>query len=336
MPTTPSPRPLRFSDRLLDSLARRMSEHPLIKQTDEHHLNALAQKIAERLENKHTSELAPGEQNLTIDYPIKPKARWGKSWGLAENLALINVVRENDVRTQEILQSITAYKDFLRQIAVELPIGAKEPSWVNGWLPGLDGASLYALVASNKPAIYIEVGSGNSTKFVRRAIKDHELKTRIISIDPHPRDEIDAICDEVIRQPLEECDLSVFEQLSAGDICFIDNSHRCFQNSDVTVVFLEILSRLAPGVLIGFHDIFLPDDYPNAWANRFYSEQYLLAAFLLGGHAGTEILLPAWDASQRPEMAALIATIWEGEEFTTVERHGNAFWLRTQARPIAN
>ncbi len=31
------------------------------------------------------------------------------------------------------------------------------------------------------------------------------------------------------------------------------------------------------------HDIFLPDDYPPEWADRYYSEQYLLAAWLLGG-----------------------------------------------------
>ena len=38
----------------------------------------------------------------------------------------------------------------------------------------------------------LEIGSGNSTKFARRAIRDHRLCTRITSIDPHPRAEIDA------------------------------------------------------------------------------------------------------------------------------------------------
>ena len=66
--------------------------------------------------------------------------------------------------------------------------------------------------------------------------------------------------------------------LSAGDMVFIDNSHRAFQNSDVTVFFTEVLPALPAGVAYGIHDIFLPDDYPAGWSDRFYNEQYLLAA----------------------------------------------------------
>ncbi len=226
---------------------------------------------------------------------------------------------------------LATYREPLRRIPVHPTPGSTEPTWYNEWLPGLDATSLYGFVAKNNPATYLEVGSGNSTKFVRRAITDHGLRTRIVSIDPHPRAEIDALCDEVIRQPLEDCDLSVFGSLSAGDVCFVDNSHCCFQNSDVTVVFLEVVPRLAPGVLIGFHDIFLPDDYPATWSERYYSEQYVLAAFLLGGYAGTEIVLPVWDACQREEFAAIVAPIWEGAEFADVQRHGNTFWLKSRA-----
>ena len=94
---------------------------------------------------------------------------------------------------------------------------------------------------------------------------------------------MDAVCDTVIRQPLETLDTAgIIENLQAGDILFVDGSHRCFTNSDVTVVFLEILPRLQPGVLVHFHDILLPYDYPPAWSRRYYSEQYLLACWLLG------------------------------------------------------
>ena len=51
-----------------------------------------------------------------------------------------------------------------------------------------------------RPRRFIEIGSGNSTKFARRAIRDHWLNTSIVSIDPFPRSEIDAICDEVVRR----------------------------------------------------------------------------------------------------------------------------------------
>src|ERR1035438_7582905 len=146
-------------------------------------------------------------------------------------------------------------------IPVCQPKTSDEPCWVNKWLSGLDTFALYGFVATCNPAVYIEVGSGFSTKVVRRAIRDMGLATRLVSIAPSPRAEIDRLCDEVIRQPLEACDLSLFDRLGSGDIFFMDGSHRSFMNSDVTVFFLEILPRLQPGVLVHIHDIFLPLDY---------------------------------------------------------------------------
>jgi hypothetical protein len=185
-------------------------------------------------------------------------------------------------------------------------------------------------VAAGRPALYVEVGSGNSTKFVRRAIRDHGLATRVVSIDPQPRAEVDGLCDEIIRTPLEDADLSVFGRLEAGDVLFVDNSHRCLQNSDVTVVFLEVLPELRPGVLVGWHDIFLPDDYPAWWSDRYYSEQYLLATWLLGGAGRAEIVFPAWYVAQHTDLsAARLAALWS--ELGLEERHGNAFFVRTGA-----
>ena len=110
------------------------------------------------------------------------------------------------------------------------------------------------------------------------------FETRIVSIDPQPRAEVDELCDRVLRVPLEAADLSVFDELSDGDVLFFDGSHRTFMNSDATVFFLEVLPRLADGVLVGVHDVFLPYDYPRDFADRYYSEQYLLAAHLIAGN----------------------------------------------------
>lgn len=265
---------------------------------------------------------------IELDYPVEPKPRWGRAWGMEGHPQLEAVIRADDALVKDSLAVIARYRNELRKISEDAG-EATEPNWVNGWVPGWDGAALYAFVADRKPKVYMEVGSGNSTKFVRRAINDHGLSTRIVSIDPFPRAEIDSICDEVVRHPLENVDLSIFDQLGEGDVCFIDNSHRSFQNSDVTVSFLQILPRLKPGVLIGFHDIFLPDDYPQDWANRYYSEQYLLATFLLGGHKGTRVFLPAFDASRRPELNEEVNDIWNVDGLRNVELHGGAFWLLT-------
>ncbi len=168
-----------------------------------------------------------------------------------------------------------------------------EPYWFNFWFPPLDGLSLAGVLKLRNPKLYLEVGSGNSTKFARKAVKEHTLGTRIVSIDPSPRAEIDAICDEVIRRPLENTEISVFNRLQSGDVLLIDSSHRSFMNSDVTVFFTEILPGLPPGVIYGIHDIFLPNDYPATWTDRYYNEQYLLTMYLLGGAAGDRVLFPA-------------------------------------------
>src|SRR5262249_24729176 len=139
-----------------------------------------------------------------------------------------------------------------------------------GFFPGLDVVALYYFLSAFEPTTFLEVGSGNSTMVARRAIRDQRLATTITSIDPMPRANIDGICDVVLREPLENLsDLSIFEQLRAGDILFLDSSHRVFMNSDVSVFFIDILPVLNPGVLVHIHDVFLPDDYPPEWIERY-------------------------------------------------------------------
>jgi hypothetical protein len=108
----------------------------------------------------------------------------------------------------------------------------------------------------------------------------------------------------------------------------VDNSHRSFQNSDVTVFFTEILPTLSAGVLFGIHDIWTPNDYPAEWRGRWYNEQYLLEAYLLGGFKRDEIVLPAAWVSQEPEMMAILAPLFQAPRMSGVQPHGGTFWLR--------
>ena len=201
--------------------------------------------------------------------------------------------------------------------------------WPNDYLPALDAATLYSFTAQRKPNHYLEIGSGVSTRFVKKAITDQTLSTRIISIDPQPRADINKICDTAIRQPLEDTDLSIFRQLSQGDILFINNSHQSFQNSDVTVFFLDILPNLKRNVLVGIHDILLPDDYPPPYAHNYYNEQYLLSTYLLGGAAHIEIILPNWFVSKDPELSRITQPLFSHPNFKDIDPHGNTLWFAT-------
>ena len=140
--------------------------------------------------------------------------------------------------------------------------GPLRPYWQNDWFPPFDGAALYGLIAERRPHRYVEVGSGISTRFARQAISDLGLSTQIVSIDPHPHNAVAELCDETIVQRMEDMPAAFWAGLAGDDMLFIDNSHRSFPGSDVTVFFSEVMPVLPPGVIYGVHDIFLPRDYP--------------------------------------------------------------------------
>ncbi len=224
------------------------------------------------------------------------------------------------------LAALVAFRDDL----VRIPRRRErpgEPCWDNAFLLGLDTVSLYGYVRRRAPARYVEIGSGNSTTVVARARADGALGTRIVSIDPRPRAEVDALCDEVVRQPLELVDLARFAALEPGDMVFVDASHRVFTNSDMVAFYLDVLPSLPSGVLVGIHDILWPEDYLPEWSPYWFSEQYLLAAYLLGGGEGVQPVLPCHFASGVPELAAVLEPLWREPALAGVDRRGFCFWF---------
>jgi hypothetical protein len=164
---------------------------------------------------------------------------------------------------------------------------------------------------------------------VARAKRDGGLPTTITSIDPHPRAGIDTLCQRVIRQPLESSDLAVFADLRAGDVAFYDGSHRVFTNSDTTVFYLEVLPELPPGVLVGIHDILWPDDYLPEWADYWFSEQYLLGAYLLAETPWLTPLLACNYVSGQTELSTVLDPLWKEPALAGVDTRGFCVWFRT-------
>jgi hypothetical protein len=264
---------------------------------------------------------------LRVDFPptASPEPRYGH--GKPPHVRLAQLLSGLDDEYEGVLRGFAAYASALHAI----PLGrtdTREPHWRNGFLFGIDGASLYCFTRERAPRRYIEVGSGNSTLFVDRARRDGQLDTEIVSIDPRPRREIDAICDRVVRAPIETADLDVFTDLEGGDIVFLDGTHRVFTNSDAVVFFLDVLPDLPAGVLVGIHDIHLPDDYRPEHTNRYYSEQYLLAAYLLGEPDWIRAVLPCWYVSDHPELGDLARALVP----PALRSRGVIFWLETEAR----
>ncbi len=244
---------------------------------------------------------------------------------------LFDLINNNRQLYQQQLESYLKYADNIQMIKdSKEERNENNPSWNNGYLPGLDIVGLYGIIANYKPQKYIEIGSGNSTKVARKAIVENNLKTEITSIDPFPRANIDHLADSVIRKPFENLPDNKFiiESLEKNDILFIDNSHRVFPNSDSMICFLELIPFLKKGVIVQIHDIYLPYDYPQFMCDRAYSEQYGLAFYLLANPQKYQTIFPAYFISEDKELSSMIEELWQHENTKNVERHGGSFWIR--------
>jgi predicted O-methyltransferase YrrM len=268
------------------------------------------------------SRLSKGHTPVYIEYPILFQPRWRGSLG---HPVLSEIISRQEGVMQTNLGELAALGPVVQAIEDGRYPELARIDWRNRLMPALDASTLM-WAALRAPRTYMEIGSGFSTLFVRAALKQQQSKTRIVSIDPAPRADCDAACDEVIRASIETCDLTQFERLEAGDALFIDNSHRSFMNSDVTVCMLEILPRLKPGVLVGLHDIFLPFDYPADWSGRGYNEQYLLASYLLANPDYFKIQFANRWLFERRLHHEPLAEVWSVLGDGVRDRAPSAFW----------
>ena len=182
-----------------------------------------------------------------------------------------------------------------------------------------------------QPRLIIEVGSGFSSLVLGQAAEKNK-NSGLICIEPFPREflrERFPGLQSLIEKKVQDIGLELFSQLASGDILFIDSSHTVKIGSDVNYLFLEVLPRLNPGVIVHVHDIFLPFDYRRDWVLdefRFWTEQYLLQAFLTF-NSEFDVLLANYYLSHYHQAQLQAA-------FPDLPRWiGGSFWIRR--KPIA-
>ena len=171
----------------------------------------------------------------------------------------------------------------------------------NGFYGSPDAEILYSIVRARRPHRIVEIGCGNSTKIIRQAILDEELKCEHIAIDPQPRQEISRLVDIMIQQPIEHANAETqIEQLESGDILFIDTSHEVKPANDVAYIYGKLIPKLPSGVIVHIHDIFIPYEYPQAWVMDVglkWGEQYIVHAMLMNS-LNWEVLWPGYFLQQ--------------------------------------
>lgn len=151
-----------------------------------------------------------------------------------------------------------------------------------------DAIILYSMIRYYNPKRIIEVGSGFSSALMLD-INFLFFKNDIsfIFIEPYPDRLYSLLKTEdykhchVIEDAVQNVPLEIFSSLSSNDILFIDSSHVVKVGSDVHFIITELLPILQEGVLIHFHDIGWPFEYPEEWfyMGRAWNEAYFLRAF---------------------------------------------------------
>ena len=149
---------------------------------------------------------------------------------------------------------------------------------------------LHYMIRHYRPKRIIEAGSGFSSRIMNGALarnqaEGHPCHYRIIDPYPSPATTTLPHLSAITVGKIEETPEEIFSELESGDILFVDSGHVVKIGSDVNFLILEILPLLKPGVVVHFHDIPMPTEYPRVYFTNpafrvFWTESYLLQAFL--------------------------------------------------------
>jgi hypothetical protein len=158
--------------------------------------------------------------------------------------------------------------------------------------PVIDAHLTYLTMRDLKPKRYIEVGSGLSTYYAWLAADRNRTEgspCEMTCVDPFPTGKLWSLPHlSAIEKKVEESDLALFDELGDGDVLFIDSTHVLRLGGDVWFLFMEVLPRLQPGVVIHVHDIHYPYTTPHPASKNIFgakwpwyrTEPQVLQAFL--------------------------------------------------------
>ncbi len=223
---------------------------------------------------------------------------------------------------------------FLAECAAERASGLGNgfELW-NGYYQAGDAELLWAMIRRLKPRRVLEIGSGHSTLVTAAASLRNAAEGSPVdftAVDPEPRAVV-AVGGVTRLEPTraQDLDLETFLALEDGDVLFVDSSHVVKLGGEVNRLVLDVLPRLHPGVVVHFHDVFWPYEYPRPWYVRgtYSTEQYLLQAYLADNPA-YRILFAAHAAARarRTELEELIPSLRESPEHAPA-----ALWLLRQS-----
>jgi predicted O-methyltransferase YrrM len=169
----------------------------------------------------------------------------------------------------------------------ETPSTTTRYYYQNAWFKRADATILYSVLRHYNPSTIIEVGSGYSSA-IMMDVNDLFLgnKVHLTFIEPDPTRLFSLLGQAeqyaLLEKQVQDVPLEMFRNLSSNDILFVDSSHVVKAGSDVAHLLFNVLPELRPGVIVHFHDIPWPFEYPLEWFHRgsAWNEAYFLRGFL--------------------------------------------------------
>ena len=201
----------------------------------------------------------------------------------------------------------------------------------NNIYPIGDAAILRSMILLNRPRKIIEIGSGFSSACMLDTLDEADMGgIELTFVEPYP-DRLRGLlrpsdyrrC-KIVEQPLQELDVEIFCKLERNDILFIDSTHIMKTTSDVNFELFEIMPRLKSGVIVHFHDIHYPFEYPDKWVfdlNYSWNEIYALRAFLMYNSAFEIVYFSSLFATRNAQLIADACP-------AILENPGASLWLR--------
>lgn len=222
----------------------------------------------------------------------------------------------------------------LEQYYSQMPFTAEKQKnlrykFSNNYYSFSDGIILYSLLRHLKPKRIIEIGSGYSSALMLDT-NELFLESSIFFtfIEPLPerlkgllfKKENDFI--SILEKNVQDIPKEIFTSLQAGDILIIDGSHIVKTGSDVNYILFEIFPILNKKVIIHFHDIFYPFEYPEEWLYKKlnWNEAYFVRAFLMNNKDYELILFSDYLHKFHPHSFINMPLSYRST--------GSSFWLR--------
>ena len=192
----------------------------------------------------------------------------------------LNLIKQNNL--------LAGFLGYVNEFQKYLSSNNKHYNQDNVFFVLSDAFYLYCMIRKYKPNRIIEVGSGNSSALMVDINEIYFNNTIDITFIEPFTDRLASLIDikeggiNMIENKVQSVSLEVFNDLDENDILFIDSSHVSKFGSDLNYLFFSVIPGLAKGVIIHFHDIIYPFEYPKSWLKQgiYWNEAYMLRNFL--------------------------------------------------------